>query len=119
MDAYTQKKLAVQQQFRLGSLATYTGQKKVLIGTVKIAGHEKQGGIVIEADGVTATVSPFSLTPLGTAPLRAEPKRRPDAQRNGHAPTSRRSTHSSSRPATIFRNGVAVPPAAAVDPDAA
>jgi len=99
--SYTDKKLAEQTRFRLGSLASYSGPKKVLRGTVKLVSYEARGGVVIEADGVTAVVSPFALTPLGTAPARATP-----------TPTSRRSTGSSApkamAPATIYRNGVPV-----------
>jgi hypothetical protein len=106
--SYTAKKRTAQSRFRIGSLASYTGQKKDLRGTVKVVSYEKQGGIVIEVDGVTATVSPFALVALGTASPRAEP-------------TSRRSTRSSvpkatATPARIFRNGVVVgsnPPAPA------
>lgn len=101
--SYTDKKLREQGRFRLGSLATYAGQKTLLRGTVRIVAYEAsgKGGVVIEADGATATVSPFSLTPLGTAPPREAPKT-----------TSRRSTPSSApkvtAPAVIYRNGVPV-----------
>jgi len=109
MNEYTEKKLALQAQFVLGTLADYHGQRKNLHGTVKIVGHEKRGGIIVECDGVRALVSPNTLTPVAAARPRGIGKR-PEGQQNGHVPTSRRSTRSSAptAPATIYRNGVPV-----------
>lgn len=97
-DLYTAQKLAIQQQFIIGTLADYTGQRKALHGTVKIVGHERKGGVVIEADGVIATVSPFSLLPVATVRPRGRGKR-PEAPQNGHRPTAK-----------IIRNGIEVVP---------
>lgn len=97
-DLYTELKLAIQQQFKVGTLASYSGQRKQLHGSVKVIGHEKKGGIVIEADGIVATVSPFSLLPVATVRPPRTRGTQPEPQ-NGHTPTAR-----------IFRNGVPVVP---------
>jgi len=96
-DLYTQQKLAIQGQFAIGTLADYRGQKTALSGTVKVIKHERKGGVYIEADGVTALVSPFALTPVATVRPRGAGKR-PEAPQNGQ------------RPAKLIRNGVEVVP---------
>lgn len=97
-DQYTTLKRQVQGQFLVGSLAEYSGQRTALHGTVKVVGHEAKGGIIIDADGVRAVVSPFSLMPTAAARPPGRGKR-PEAPQNGHTPTAR-----------IFRHGVPLVP---------
>ncbi len=99
-DVYTSRKLAIQGQFGIGSLAEYTGQRKALHGTVTVIAHERKGGVIVDADGVRAVVSPFSLLPVASVrPPRT--RGRADAPAaNGHAPTAR-----------IIRHGVPLVPA--------
>jgi hypothetical protein len=99
-DRYTEEKLAIQGQFTIGSLGVYSGQRKALHGTVKVVGHETKGGIVVDADGVRAVVSPFSLLPVATVRPRGRGTRSEAPQQNGHTPTAR-----------IIRHGVPLVPA--------
>ncbi len=123
-DLYTQQKLAVQGQFVVGSLADYAGQRKQLHGTVKIVGHERKGGVIIECNGVRALVSPFALTPV--AAIRPPgPGKRPDPPQNGHHPARRALRPGAeghvldgSRPAKLIRNGVEVVPDRKTESDA-
>lgn len=109
-DLYTQQKLAIQQQFIVGMLADYTGQRKALHGTVKIVGHERKGGIIVDVDGVIAVVSPFSLLPVAAVRPRGRGKR-PEAPQNGHRPPAGFTPDPGRMPqAKPNRNGIEVVP---------
>lgn len=61
---YTQNKLAIQANFKIGTTWHYAGKLPELKGDVLVVGHGSHGGIVVSAHGLTKHVSPFALVSI-------------------------------------------------------
>jgi hypothetical protein len=132
-DEYSKKKLDVQAQFTIGESYLYSGINKAFKGKqVTVTGYEKKGGIEIVYNDQRGVVSPFSLA-KSNGLHREEPV--PDVLPNTKIVTVKSSRRTSAprrpmvevppvtkgivenppvpdglRPATIIRNGHALPP---------
>jgi hypothetical protein len=123
-DAYTEKKLAKQPEFPLGSRVRYAGPNTALAGQITtVVKHETKGGIFIELDGQRAVVSPFSLTVVEatnghhTVPKPTKSSEKTSAPR---VPVARHTDPPTTPSARIIHNGQVLappPPPAAVLPE--